>query len=206
MLRQKGLAPILIIVLIAAAIGGYLIYSGKINLPQKQVTQTSKSDVNPAVTGDEETVYTESDRSANWKTYTNNKYNYSIFYPKDAQVIPEGDFKIFIKGKNYPYGTYVTVDILDNPKGLILSQLGSEEYATDAPSPYDLPWQKTKFLGMDVLTTKYRPPGDSGKMTIYLFEKEGIIYSLWKAPVDEPNSTYFNDLADSIISTFKFTK
>lgn len=41
MKNQKGLAPILIVLIIAVAIGGYLIYSGKINLPQKEDSQGS---------------------------------------------------------------------------------------------------------------------------------------------------------------------
>jgi len=44
-MRQCGLAPILIILLIAAATFGYLIYSGKINLPQKQTNQNSTTQV-----------------------------------------------------------------------------------------------------------------------------------------------------------------
>lgn len=72
--KQKGLAPILIVLLIATAIGGYLIYSGKINLPQKQTTQTE------TLTGE----------TANWKTYrgesvyTNDGSSmFTIRYPSD---------------------------------------------------------------------------------------------------------------------------
>lgn len=46
-MRQQGLAPILIVLLIVAAIGGYLIYSGKINLPQKQVNCTQEAKICP---------------------------------------------------------------------------------------------------------------------------------------------------------------
>jgi len=40
-MREKGFAPILIIILIAVVIGGYLIYSGKINFKQSIPPQTS---------------------------------------------------------------------------------------------------------------------------------------------------------------------
>ncbi len=72
-MQQKGLVPILIVLLIAAAIGGYLVYSGKVNLPQKQIAQTLKSDASAAPTSAGET--------ANWKTYTNERY--SLKYPKE---------------------------------------------------------------------------------------------------------------------------
>lgn len=77
-LKQKGFIPILIVLLTAAAIGGYLIYSGKINIPQKQVAQTLKSDASPAPTGDAET--------ANWKTYISDKYGYSFQYPANLTI------------------------------------------------------------------------------------------------------------------------
>lgn len=68
-IMQKGFTPILIVLLIAAAIGGYLIYSGKFNLNQTtQVTQPSPAD---------ETV--------NWKTYTSPQAGYSFKYPDDLR-------------------------------------------------------------------------------------------------------------------------
>lgn len=68
--RQKGLAPILIVMLIALGIGGYLIYSGKINLNKTQVPSTATS---PSPTN--------SDEIANWKTYKDNNYAFSFKYP-----------------------------------------------------------------------------------------------------------------------------
>lgn len=43
MRHQKGFTPLLIILLIAAVIGVYLLYSGKISLPQKQTPSVSAS-------------------------------------------------------------------------------------------------------------------------------------------------------------------
>lgn len=66
-MSQKGLAPILIILLIATAIGGYLIYSGKISLPQEQISQNSTAD-----------------ETLNWKTYQMD--NVTLRYPSDYAV------------------------------------------------------------------------------------------------------------------------
>lgn len=44
-MNQKGIASISIVLFIVAVIGGYLIYSGKVNLPQKQTIQTETSEV-----------------------------------------------------------------------------------------------------------------------------------------------------------------
>lgn len=79
--KQKGLAPLLIIILIAVSLGGYLIY-------QKQFKPISVSQFSPTPfpTISDETVYTEASRSANWKTYNNNVFKYKISYPSDWKV------------------------------------------------------------------------------------------------------------------------
>ena len=59
---------------------------------------------------------------------------------------------------------------------------------------------------MTVLSTKHQPPGDSGEQIIYLFEKDDVVYALWRSPIDQPGSTIFGDLSTQILSTFKFLK
>lgn len=74
-MSQKGLAPILIVILIAAAVGGYFIYQKQIKpvvVPQ-QTAQPSSTNASPAPTGVGEI--------ANWKTYTNTKVGFQIKYP-----------------------------------------------------------------------------------------------------------------------------
>lgn len=75
-MEQRGLAPILIILLLAAAVGGYLVYSRKINLPQKQIVQTPASEVSPMPTSTEETVM--------WETYTSKDIYFK--YPSNWNI------------------------------------------------------------------------------------------------------------------------
>lgn len=100
MYKQKGLAPILIVLILAAAVGGYLLYSGKINLNQTttQVAQpTSTPDVSPAPTADAET--------ANWKTFKNTKLGYEIKYPSDWSIRDEdGSGMLFMLTKQNKSG------------------------------------------------------------------------------------------------------
>lgn len=79
MLTQKGLAPIVIIILIAAAIGGFLVYSGKINLKQETTTQIAQ----PTPTPDDSPVPNGTGETVGWKTYNDEKNGYSIRYPKE---------------------------------------------------------------------------------------------------------------------------
>lgn len=75
-MKQKGLAPILIVLLIALGIGGYLLY-------QKQ-QQTIQAPPTPTSTFES----TNSAETANWKTYANDKYNFSFKYPSNFSQVP----------------------------------------------------------------------------------------------------------------------
>lgn len=74
--KQKGLAPILIVILIALAIGGYLIYQKQtkpVSVSQPVTQSSPSSAVSPVPNGTGETT--------NWKTYTNKEYGYYLKYP-----------------------------------------------------------------------------------------------------------------------------
>ncbi|MDD2822703.1 MAG: PsbP-related protein [Candidatus Daviesbacteria bacterium] len=88
--ESKGFAPILIVILIAVAIGGYLIYSNylknqtKINVPQ----QTSN------------TESTNSGKIANWETLTRNDNEFSFQYPQNWKLVPTDTSK---NGYNFEF-------------------------------------------------------------------------------------------------------
>lgn len=72
--ESKGFAPILIVVMIAALVGGYLLYQNQTKptpLPTTQLTSTPTS--SPESTNSAETT--------NWKTYTNKDNYFSFKYP-----------------------------------------------------------------------------------------------------------------------------
>lgn len=83
--KQKGLAPILIVLLIALGIGGYLIYQKQakpVSMPQ-QTTQSS-----PASSSDSESTISAASpapngagETANWKIYTDTQNGFSLKYP-----------------------------------------------------------------------------------------------------------------------------
>lgn len=69
--RQKGIAPILIVLLIALTVGGYLLYQNQSKpAPVQQATQ-------PTPTPDE---------TASWKTYKNDQFNFELRLPEDVQI------------------------------------------------------------------------------------------------------------------------
>lgn len=72
-LNQKGLAPILIVILVAAALlGGYLVY-------QKQPKPTSSAEPSPLST---EAPAKMEDPTTNWKTYRNEQYKFEFKHPQ----------------------------------------------------------------------------------------------------------------------------
>lgn len=86
---QKGVAPILIVILVALlGIGGYFAYTslrgsgeaGNVAISPSNTPQPSPST----------TESTGSAEIANWKTYTNAKYSYTLKYPPEWRILTKG--------------------------------------------------------------------------------------------------------------------
>lgn len=78
--NKKGFAPILIVILLTAAVGGFLIYT---NLPAgRQGSSNSQTKPNPSPTTQSSFL----DEAEDWKTYTNTEYKYTLKYPPDWTV------------------------------------------------------------------------------------------------------------------------
>lgn len=80
MVIQKGLAPILVILLLAAAVGGYFIYQKQVRpAPVQQTVQPSPSPV---------------DETANWKTVTGNEWLFKYPPEFEKREKMDGDIQI----------------------------------------------------------------------------------------------------------------
>ncbi len=177
-MKQRGLAPILIILLIAAAIGGYLVYSGKINTSKKQVVQTPKVD-----------------DTANWKTYTNNIYGYTLKYPS------EWEYK-FGKGN----------------KAQIIFGSSPVELRTDVPGflisvseTIEQPLIKEDGRNRVTETKQITIGGQSGEQAMINDAGSGEVSYIQSAVAYNGKTYYFNihdfnkkPVYDQMISTFKF--
>ena len=194
--HQITILAMALFVLASLSITGFLYYQNQV---LKKMLASYQAQVSPTPSAAETSV---EEATANWKTYTNDKYKFSISYPKEATIVPnEAVFKIFISGEEFPLGAYVWIDVFNNPRKLSLSLLGNETYAT---SDEEIEWKSVSFLDQNAFIAEYIPPGDSGPTTIYLFEKDGLVFSLARSRVEEPNSSYFTDLTNQILSTFEF--
>lgn len=108
-LGEVGFAPILtILLIIAATIGGYLIYSGRISLNQpKETACTLEAKICPDGTAvgrsgpncEFAACPQVSDETANWKTYVNKDLKYSINHPIDFLIDVEKGLTVLYKGE-----------------------------------------------------------------------------------------------------------
>lgn len=210
-MKQKGLAPVLIILLIATAIGGYLVYSGKINLPQKQTDQQT-------------TETTKVDETANWKTYTSDKHGFSINY-LETWVINEVEnkntgfqdsvpsFKGISFGNRQGPDFEIAVEILENPEKMSLTSFFSKwDYRCCGPNtpPSNLPNAIKDSLGLTVDGINGKvlvPPIDTVGFYVkwVLLPREDKIFRITMRTADTYSVEYRETIFNQVLSTFKFT-
>lgn len=162
----------------------------KQTLAPNQTTQTAIPTPGPA--------------TADWKTYSNTTYNFSIKYPSDwtasevlsGPVAPAVSFR-----NNQPFSGEITLYIEDNPQ-----KLSSEEFVEKEAFKNDLPeWENIEkpheiiqvdgrnAVWFDLIT------GGSGDFqpVVYLTYGDKVFY--FQGRVEK-------DIFNQILSTFKFTK
>lgn len=170
------MAPTLIILLIAAAIGGYLIYAGKANLNQT-TTQVSKPPQTPV------------DETASWKIYTNTKDGYSIKYPSNVSYQENDSEVIAFKGQKF---TTFSVDggmltISSNGGGMGLSPIKSVPITVGGVKSIKY-YQSESHIFVAAI---FSPNGNEIGFEINLSE-------------DLSKREKVDNLFDQILSTFKF--
>jgi hypothetical protein len=224
--RQKGFALLPVIIIIALiGIVGYLVY---------QNTQLKNGSVNPSPTITN-TVTNLPERSpspeptANWKTYTNNKYGYSIKVPAyisqlavgpgNAKVIDDADW-LFAKTdlslldsahKSIASGGAVVLEIASYPsnvaqqnydmhcKGTQLS-FNQENPTISDTSPITDVEQYTQSYGIASHSTVPQIKFWDSKVC---FIKNGIDYEIYYQNYESSNT---DPTFDQILSTLKFTQ
>lgn len=186
--KQKGLAPILIIILIALAVGGYLFI-------QKQPKPVSTSQPSPSPIA--------SDEIATWKTYTNNKYGYSVKYPGDKFVSCENitedtGLRLWKVPFDCPYAHDVPYKI-----GVVIYKTGEyKEYKTPATTE-ELTIDEVKAIKKTYQYTEADGPLFSAKgSTEVVITRRNNTYLIQFLGVEQENLAIF----DQILSTFRFTQ
>ena len=214
LVKQKGLAPILIVILIAAVAGlaGFLIYSQQPKptpLPQKLViSQTPQpSPIQSSIpvlvsesTNSAETISTEQDQNANWKTYK--ATDFAFMYPPGYSVDYDSYNKTYyilqkrLSSYNNSTFEYTSARINFEPDFNEAKRLAQNEVISDL---------EIKQINGGIQITG-KGPGYTKATTVYivLFHyKEGAIkFELGTTLYENHNSNLL--LFNEILSPFKF--
>ena len=196
-MNQKGLTPLLIVLLIAAAIGGYLLYSGKINLNNTsstpvQTTQPSPAtDASPAPTGAGET--------ANWKTYSDLINPYTVKYPPDwAYASTTDSVKFFPPGADLVSGK--SLEGVDFIHIVPLKMLEFNAKVTEDTKVNVAGQLVSKVTGIEIIS-------DTGTLIhVGPIEYKGSNYLIVFTSGSHKANQKNIDVFDQMLSTFKFTQ
>lgn len=215
---QKGFAPLYILIslaVVATAIGAYVV--------QKTVNFQPKATQQPVVSQPQPTRIPQPtiDPTADWKTYTNNEFGYSIKLPFNWRLSKELSIKTdkeniekftslsieevskIQKQDAYNPSYYLEIEIKDNPG------VNINEWASDSRySPQGADQKITETLMSGIPSVQVLGNQGQGYVDYYLYN-QGKIYNLgyyylendptWERPPGITKETF-----DQILSNFKF--
>ncbi len=182
--------------------GGYLLYAkfGK----GKTTSSTSPSPVVTTSISAAVSPTTSSSVPADWKTYTNSSYKYSVKYPADWQLNDYPQRVAFSESKLLP-----DTDQMGIVEILILSESKNDamKEAYDALSGAGAPTiDITTIDGADAVKYSGKPSenvmGGGTHRMIVVFERNGVVY--FAEAIDNGNSTIISRF-NQMLSSFKFT-
>lgn len=203
-MKQKGIAPILIILLIAAAIGGYLVYTNYSNLSRVKSRDNRTKVTPPPSTQITPLPSSTPDATVNWKTYINTKYNFSLKYPPnwkldssilDSSILVEGGIPIGQENK-YPQ----RVDLRNITGDQDFSTIGIDPEGYGSCINPEMKSSKTQFNGINV-TENLFTNNIGHKVYCYTgFDLERLPKFSFSVSYPEKDSVIVNQ----ILSTFRF--
>lgn len=177
---RRGFAPILVIIIVAIAVIGAIAYSQFKTKPQIQPS-TSPFPI---------------DEKANWKTYENKKYGYSIKYPPRMIISPP--YKSLSSAEDS-----ATIDISAADSKKLLMTINSRSFGdktrlADALNDVFLP--ESIKEGKNILIDDHAAFYTSSVVLIQQNDYDFIILNSYNSGKNEQDQQLF----DQIISTFKF--
>lgn len=192
-MKQKGFAPIIILVLIALAVAGYFGYKNYWPNPKTSEETPLISMPTPVATADP---------TANWKTYKNTNPPYTLQYP-NQWIFDESAHGECVGPTFFTSSTkksWLTICRVDNPDGLT----GSEKMWRDSNGYTNI--TSTKINGLNAITSEIQQFESQYEFNVE-FEATSKTDLLWFHLTTEVSGKENNKkLFDQILSTFKFTK
>lgn len=225
MINQKGLAPILIIVLIVLGIGGYFIYQNQTkSIPQTQPTiqpsptpqETPASNIQSSPSS---ASVSKPNTKSGWKSYNHSKIGFSYQLPDDGTWLVrntnvKGGVNNGLSLERNSKDQFIEIAIYDNPKGLGRREFYCSNIVYNNPDEETL--QDCLKTGISVKDTKVgnreaiyiTQPGTQVDHARVLNHKGKIVIitdhavSFPQTPL--PEGFDWNKLRDEILATFWF--
>jgi len=217
---QKGIAPILIVILLAALVAGYLIWSGYSNNRTKPIPTTQTAQVtNPPSTSTSTATPSSSqtpNETTNWKIYVSKERGFSIEYPPDYDlrvgkiayvdgVESDAPNTIQIVSKGTPNFLCNIVFKNVDPSKTLIQNINSERQQSQQGGLEFDSGKGTDYLlgGSHGLLYADAGAGAYGPVTYIYAMNKGELYSFY---IESHGnfSDIKNDL-NKLLSTFKFT-
>lgn len=199
-MREKGLAPIVVVLIVAGLFGAF--YLGKTyGKPAVEQTPPTSSP----------TLSTTEDETANWKTYENTKYKYSFQYPAELKVdlgvsgAPADDSKletIYQIKLHDAKQTNIWVSVLETNYKSISEFSDSLETSRANSGKISVLSKETTILDRVQAIRYVIPQPEAGNTLRVSAILNGYVYTLTLDSPDSDKTTIF----DQILSTFRFTQ
>ena len=213
-MSQKGLAPILIVLIIAALVGGYLIYQN-----QPKPTPPSQPTTQPSPTPTTKPVPNGAAETANWKTYKNSNLGLEFKYPPNSVSFQEENvdenhrfdrielsFDKNSCNSHYCEGIYIDIDKIRRDVDIVdtLEQALKAGYA-GMGGPYLS--EKTDSLTVGgVRALSQFTEFDSESKTYDVAILKGDFFYKFTLFSKNINISKYKSILDSLLSTVKFIK
>lgn len=211
-MSQKGFAPILIVLLIAAVVGGYFVYQNQTKPTLPPIAQPTPSQIaTPAPTDAGTTVYTEVSQTANWKT-NNSNLGFSFKYPQNFWITSSETRKkdLIEHGDSppAPRGTVGSIQIItsevDSADGLI--NKGTENTKVINEKTIPINQYPSKYAELESAE-------DNNTISLLVSIQKDNSYAIYLSVTNyhkagEPgiSKTQLRSTFNQILSTFKFTQ
>ncbi len=199
--NQKGLAPILIVLIVAALVGGYLIYT---NYSNNRIKTVSQHQVSTSQTPQPIPQASSSAETSNWKTYTNSQDKYMFNNPSNWKLKEEP----IAKGESRTVFLYTGSTVLDKDYQVVIihvndnsDNLSIEDYVKKYRG--DLGYSYTNLVVDNLPAKETALVGECDNNDTGIFIKKAIkIYEIiWGGCRGKKVN---RDIFNEFLSTFKF--
>lgn len=215
-MKQKGFAPIILIIVGVLIIVGGLFMAGKTGFLNKYFSVPVATTPTPVSTPN---VLSSPGPSTDWKTYTNSKHGFSFKYPAEAKFSDANadTFQVSFMGPKQTASGRTQTELADGYAFAVVvidgTKISLDEYLQKSLKDLENVCEpgnigktiKTKVGGKDAYTYT---SNCLGTFTTYLTKNGNQIYrisELYEGFTDEDKAGY-KVIADKILSTFSFSK